>query len=136
MLLKGWSQIRSTVCSFKRKNLRLENVTEVELDITKYIFQMNTLSISLISWISLLSWVTKDQFWYLDCRNRLQYNKKIMFRTIRKGHLSVLCCMPRFTNHLLETVLLGFSEIPFFCCFVWFFTFSFWVIQTLSVDEY
>lgn len=36
-------------------------ISELELDYTKNVFQMNTLGISLISWVSLLSLVIKDE---------------------------------------------------------------------------
>jgi len=41
--------------------MRVENVTDFELCYTDYIFQMSTLGISLISWVSLLSLVVKDE---------------------------------------------------------------------------
>lgn len=79
---------------------------------------MNTLSISLISWISLQSWVTKYLFWYILARIDCDI-VKVMFRAIRKGRLSVLRYMSGFTNHLLETVLLCFwnTFLLLFCVF-------------------
>lgn len=49
--------------SLQEKDIRVENITELELGCTKniYIFQMSTLGVSLISWVSLLSLVTKDE---------------------------------------------------------------------------
>lgn len=38
--------------SLQEKDIRLENITEVELDYRKYIFHMSTLGISLISWVN------------------------------------------------------------------------------------
>lgn len=38
--------------SHQEKDIRLENITELELDYTKYIFHMSTLGISLISWVN------------------------------------------------------------------------------------
>lgn len=38
--------------TLQEKDIRLENITEVELDYTKYIFLMSTLGMSLISWVN------------------------------------------------------------------------------------
>lgn len=38
--------------SLQGEDIRLENITEVELDYTKYIFHVTTLGISLISWVN------------------------------------------------------------------------------------
>lgn len=38
--------------SLQEKDMKLENITEVELDYTKYIFLVSTLGISLISWVN------------------------------------------------------------------------------------
>lgn len=38
--------------SLQEKDIRLENITEIELDYTKCIFHIRTLGISLISWVN------------------------------------------------------------------------------------
>lgn len=76
--------------SLQEENIRVENITEVELDYTKYIFEMNTLCIFDFLGQSAEFSYKRSSTWTPEIDGNIINVMFIMFRKIRKGGLSVL----------------------------------------------